>query len=110
MSECDSERSAGRLPGWAIGFVIGGAIADGATTHQAFGRGAIESNPLYDGLGEGGAIAVHAALTAGELVALRHLAKRRPRLATGLAIALGAISFAAAAHNSGVCRGEDRCQ
>lgn len=108
-SGCGSEEPHGRLPGWAIGFVVAGSLADGWTTHQAFERGAIEANPAYAPLGERRMMVVHAALITGTLIGLSRLARTRPRLAKGIALVMGGIGFAAAAHNVGVCREEGRC-
>lgn len=82
--------------------LIGGNVADIATTLQAIHAGrATEANPLMRH-GAAGMIATKAATTAAEAYLLEKLAKDHPKAAYIAALTLGGIGGALALHNSQV--------
>lgn len=82
--------------------VIGGNVADMATTIQAIRDGrAREANPMM-GKTLGRMIATKAATTAAEAYLIEKMAKDHPKAALVLALTLGGIGAGLAVHNSRV--------
>jgi hypothetical protein len=84
----------------ALTFMAAGQAADLVTTVQALNRGAVEANPLY-GKQPSTAKLVAAKLPMVGLGYLLHrIAPRNPKLAKGLAYAIGGVGVGLAVSNS----------
>ncbi len=86
----------------ALASMILARSLDATSTCLAFGRGAVEGDPLVPGSSCKASVAFQAALTTGQVFGLTRLSKTHPRLAQGLAWAVVAIESGAAFHNSRV--------
>ncbi len=90
----------------ALGLPVmaGGQVADAVSTSQALKRtGTHESNPIYgQDPSMGRVLATKAAIMGPSAWLLDKLAEKHPKLALGIALAIGGGGAAIAAHNTGV--------